>query len=307
MEIVFISKRKIQANVLTALQNSIPSSDNISVTNQSRWEKNKLVVIPAIWNEINWANRASWPLWLRQGLDLSSNASRSYHVHLYQRIDPNSKPPYDWPYCKNVHEEAGVYLKFIYDYYHDLPDKMAFIQGNPIEHSRHPIEQAQCVRDDVHYTSINYEWINDRPWSTWPRDPADNIGLMYKCAARLLTLFGFDAEAQLNPTNMTWKDSNVITAICCAQFFVTKERIHRYTYTQWSSLYRASLEPYCTSELDREKPAVKEIKWFGGSFEHLWHVILGLHETNMLKSKAKTNRDQCRFFRPSCKGSFCSN
>ena len=196
---------------------------------QSKWEKNKLVVIPAIWKEITWANRASWPIWLRAGLDLSGNASRSYHIHLYQRIDPHSKPPYDWPYCQNVHEEAGVYLKFIYDYYHDLPDKMLFIQGSPLAHSSHPIEAAQCIRDDVHYANVNHYWIQDRSWSYWPRDPADKIGLMYKCATRLLALSGFNGEAQLNLKNI-----NTERRECDFNFMLCTILCNQRTY---SSLY----------------------------------------------------------------------
>jgi hypothetical protein len=308
LTMLFINSTKAQNRLLTIFRSSISASSIIiSPSNQSKWEKNKLVVIPAIWKEINWANRSSWPLWLRQGLNLFNNTSQSYSVHLYQRIDPNSTDPYDWPYCRNVHEEAGVYLKFIYDYYHDLPDKMLFIHGNPYSHSPNPIETAQCVRDDVHYVNINTLWIQDRRWSTWSRDPKDNIGLMYKCAKRLLTLFGFDGEAQLNPSNIEPKDNNVIPTMCCAQFYVTKQRIHHYTYEQWSSLYNASLEPYCTTEYDRETPGKSGVKWFGGSFEHLWHVILGLNPTNMPTPRAKTNTDRCHLFRSSCIGSPCSH
>jgi hypothetical protein len=301
LSILFINTKNLPTTLLTVFQIPISNFTIISSSKQSKWEKNKLVVIPAIWKEINWANRSSWPLWLRQGL-----ASQSYHVHLYQRIDPNSTAPYDWPYCKNVHEEGGVYLKFIYDYYHDLPDKMLFIHGNPYAHSPHPIEAAQCIRDDVHYATINTRWIQDRQWTVWPRDPTDNIGRMYKCAKRLLSLFGFDGEAQLNPNNITPKDTNVISTMCCAQFFVTKQRIQHYTYEQWSSLYRASLEPFCTTKNEREIPSQRRMKWFGLSLEHIWHVVLGLQPTNMLRPRHKTNTGQCHLFRSSCKGSPCS-
>ena len=145
----------------------MPKANNISSTNnssiQSKWVANTLVVVPAMWKEIDWANRSSWPLWLRDGLGLSDTKPRSYHIHLYQRIDPNSKPPYDWPYCANVHEEAGVYLQFIHDYYHDLPDKILFLHGKPFRHASHPIQAAQCVRDDIHYANVNHHWIANRP------------------------------------------------------------------------------------------------------------------------------------------------
>jgi hypothetical protein len=184
---------------------------------------------------------------------------------------------------------------------------MLFLHGNPYLHSRHPIETAQCVRNDVHYININNRWIQNRRWSVWLRDPKDNIGMMYKCAKRLLTLFGFDGEAQLNPENTIPEDDNVISTYCCAQFYVTKERIHHYTYKQWSSLYHASLEPFCTTKYDRETPGKVGVKWFGGSFEHLWHVILGLNPTNMPLPINKTNTDRCHFFRLSCKKSPCSH
>ena len=135
----------------------------------------------------------------------------------------------------------------------------------------------------------------------------DNVGLMYKCAKRLLGLFGYDGESQLNPTNMARKDDNVVSTFCCAQFYVTKHRIHHYTYEQWLSLYRASHEPFCTTERDRESPGGGGTKWFGGSFEHLWHVILGLNPPNMPSPKNKTITDQCHVFRSSCNGSPCSH
>jgi hypothetical protein len=268
--------------------------------------KGRLVVIPAVWKEIEWADQSSWPHWLTNGLDQSDrNVSRSYDIYLYQRIDSNSTAPYNWPYCENVHEEAGVYLKFIHDFYHNLPDKMLFIHGAPFNHSHHPIEAAHCVRDDIHYASVNHVWIQNRRWSMWARDPTDNVGLMYKCAAHLLTLLGFDAESQLNSIGLKVKDNNLISTMCCAQFYVTKERIRHYTYDQWSSLYRASLEPYCATERDRETSGKAGVKWFGGSLEHLWHVILGFYPVNMSPTGKKTARDPCRFFRPSCQGSPC--
>lgn len=273
------------------------------LTTKSKWQPNKLVVIPAVWNEINWNNSSSWPSWLRDGF----NKSSQYHVHLNQRKSPNSTAPYKWPYAINVHEEAGLYLKFIIDYYYDLPDKMLFIHGNPYVHSPHPIESALCIRDDVHFASINTLWIQDRHWSMWAKDPTDNIGAMYKCANYILSLFGFDGESQLNPNNKQPKDENIISTKCCAQFYVTKRRIHHYTFEQWSAVYRANLETLCASSRTTEKAGEGGTKWFGGSFEHLWHVILGLQPVNMLPPKKKTNTDDCHLFRSNCSKSLCSN
>ncbi|UJR17240.1 hypothetical protein I4U23_004135 [Adineta vaga] len=262
------------------------SSSIISNTNQSKWKKNKLVIIPAVFTEIDWYKPLTWPNWLRDGLGLS-NSSRSppYDVYLYQRLDANSKSPFNWPYCKNVHEEAGVYLKFIYDFYYDLPDKMLFIHAKPERHSLYPIESAQCIRDDVFYVSLNNIWFGNRPWIAPNPDPIDNITLMYKCAKRILSFFGFDGEAQLNPTNRKQKDLSVFSTMCCAQFYS---------------------EPYCTSPLDREIPGVPGVKSFGSGIEFLWHIILGLESSNMPIPTAKTNSDLCHSFRPSCFGTLCN-
>lgn len=301
--ISFATSKYLSARLLTYYK--IHEKSQASGILHSKWPINKLVVVPAVWDEINWNSQTSWPLWLRAGLSMSGNSSVSYHVHLYQRIDPESKAPYNWPYSKNVHEEAGVYLQFIHDYYYDLPEKMLFLQGNPFKHAPHPIETAQCVRDDVHFVNINSLWIQNRPWSFFPRLPNDSVSLMYRCASRLLKLLDYDPELQFNPTQSAERNNSFISTYCCAQFYVTKQRIHHYTYEQWSRLYNASLQPYCVTESDRETPGQKGNKWFGGSFEHLWHVILGLHSTNMEPPINGTNTDRCHFFRPSCKGSPC--
>lgn len=93
------------------------------------------------------------------------------------------------------------------------------MHGNPLVHtSYNPILSAQCIRDDVQFASVNdeREWIHTRPWTYWPRDPDDNVGLMYKCAKHILTILGYDGEKQLNPSNKTPKDDNVMSGFCCA-------------------------------------------------------------------------------------------
>ena len=296
---VYIMNHRFQNKVVSSFRKL-----NLTSTNRRKWDDDKLIVIPAIWKEIDWTNRSGWPLWLLEGL----NPQASYHVHLYQRIDPNSTAPYDWPYCANRHEEAGVYLKFIHDYYYDLPKKMLFIQGSPYTHSLNPIGSAQCVRDDVHYVSVNIPWFADRPWRMWAIDNDDDpIGKMYRCASRLLRLFGLNGDSQLNPQNIIIKSNGTVTAPCCAQFFVTKERIHHYTYEQWAAVFRANLQPYCATPDDAEVPGEGDSKWFSGSLEHLWHIILGLYPSNMEIPRTNTTSDPCHVFRSSCKGSPCAN
>jgi hypothetical protein len=105
LSILFITSKRIQGRLLTVfrIQVSTSTSTIILSSKTSKRKANKLVVLPAIWNEINWTNRSNWSLWLRQGF-----ASQSYHVHLYQRIASNSTAPNDWPYFVNVHNLLNI-------------------------------------------------------------------------------------------------------------------------------------------------------------------------------------------------------
>ena len=298
--IYFVSILTYRRQARNLTQSPAIRHNTIASRNYSRWAPNKLVIIPAVWKEINWANRSSWPHWLQEGLHLNLNSSSLYDVYLYQRIDPDARPPYDWPYCPNGREESGVYLQFIRDFYYDLPKKMLFIHGNPFLHSKDAIEKALCIHDDVHFVHINDAWIQNRTWIMWPRDPTDNISMGYKCAAHILNLFHYDAEFILNPSNHTPKDESVVSTFCCAQFYVTKQRIHRYKYRIWSALYNLSRQSFCSTPIDREIVGEPVIKFFGGSLEHLWHVILGLQPIN-----SRIEPNNCFLFRPSCSKSSC--
>ena len=117
-------------SLLNIFQAAVQTSNHLSLTKKSKWEKNKLVVIPAVWKEINWANRSSWPT-------LVASRSCLYLIILHDHmmfISTNVLIQIQHflmigLIVQIVHEEAGIYLKFIYDYYHDLPDKMLFIHG----------------------------------------------------------------------------------------------------------------------------------------------------------------------------------
>jgi hypothetical protein len=65
----------------------------------------------------------------------------------------------------------------------------------------------------------------------------------------------FGGRIMIRFTDIKLEDNNITSTICCAQFYGTKERVHHYTYEQW--LYRASLEPYCTTEFDDDTPGIE--------------------------------------------------
>ena len=182
---------------------------------------------------------------------------------------------------------------------------MLFIHGDPLSYSFNIIERSQCIPDDVHYASINTPWFTNRPWKMWINTEHDTGRKMYRCASYLWSLFGFDGEGQLNSKNITSKENNTVTAPCCAQFFVARERIQHYTYEQWAAVYRANLQPYCVIPDNGTIPSSLELVWFGRSLEHLWQIIFGLHPNDMSESKRGTASDTCHFFRSSCKDSPC--
>ena len=268
----------------------------------SRWEKSQLLVIPALWKEIEWTHHSTWPRWLTQGLArFTDSTTRSYEVYLYQRFDPKSATPYAWPYCSNVHRAVGIFLKFIDDFYDNLPDKMLFIPGDSFVQAAQLIKEAQCVRDDVPYLRID-----SRSCSMQHNDITENAQLIHECASRLSTRFGFDGRAQLNGTRRRDRNRGVLLSTCRTSFYVTKERIRHYTHKQWSSLYRANLESVCTSITDRETDRDARQRWFDYSLQYLWDTILELDPTSSLTSKDGGKSAQCHLFRSSCRGSPCT-
>jgi hypothetical protein len=68
-----------------------------------------VVIVPAVFRE--WEN--GWPPW-----------TQNRTIYLYQRTNPSGPR-----YCKNQAYEAGVYLKFIVDFYEDLPDQTVFVHA----------------------------------------------------------------------------------------------------------------------------------------------------------------------------------
>ena len=273
----------------------------------SRWNTNQLLVIPALRQEIDWTHPTRWPRWLRQGLPrFNGNMSRPYEIYLYQRMDPKSAAPYDWPYCSNVYQEVGVFLKFINDFYDDLPDTMLFISGDSFVHSAQLIGAAQCVRDDVHFLRLNSRQSQNRSWSMQRGDLKEKRKLAYECVGRLLTRFGFDGGAQLNLKKRRDQATDILSPTCCTSFYVTKERIRHYKREQWSSLFRANRESVCSNIIEGETKAKARQEWFAYSLEHLWDIILILDSPSVLPFSDTITTTKCHFFRSSCTGSTCT-
>jgi hypothetical protein len=57
---------------------------------------------------------------------------------------------------ENVGREAGTFLRFIVENYNNLPDQMAFLQGNPFDHAPHALSELNNFAEN----SPAFEWFN---------------------------------------------------------------------------------------------------------------------------------------------------
>jgi hypothetical protein len=76
---------------------------------QSTSWNSSVVIVPTVFTE--WDN--GWPAW-----------TENRTVYLYQRTDPNAPR-----FCKNTGHEAGVILRFIVEFYDDLPNQTVFLHS----------------------------------------------------------------------------------------------------------------------------------------------------------------------------------
>lgn len=98
------------------------------------WPAHKPVLVPAVYDEYDqnipsWLLR--WPVWIYQ-----------------RRFE-------DLPlFCPNYGHEGGVYLKFIVDFYDNLPEKIAFIQASPTWHFYGWEGIVRCLKPEINFTTL---------------------------------------------------------------------------------------------------------------------------------------------------------
>ena len=103
---------------------------------QIEWN-HSVVAIPAVYSE--------WDDWLPPWYINPNKWNIS--VFTYQRRDPKKEH-----YVPNMGGEAGVYLKFVIDFYDNLPDVSLFVHGRPDDHrpimSNH-LDWAGCIKPNI--------------------------------------------------------------------------------------------------------------------------------------------------------------
>jgi hypothetical protein len=162
----------------------------------------------------------------------------------------------------NVGREASSYLKFIIEYYDELPEHVAFIHGH--EKAWHQsldlMKAIGCAKHDVYdYVSLNGVFF-------LRKDDSE-----FHALATVLWAKYFQPYVKVQyPANSVLHDS-------CAQFIVSRDAIRRHkkeTYAYWLNLiFNVPLPKITTGEFSAEK--------FDSSFlwaiflEFVWHIIFG--------------------------------
>ena len=72
---------------------------------------------------------------------------------------PRYTPNYGW--------ESGVYLQFITDFYHNLPDLIIFVHAHAYEHNAEWPTWARCLKPTATYASLSYKFIENRNMHVW--------------------------------------------------------------------------------------------------------------------------------------------
>lgn len=185
-----------------------------------------------------------------------------WKLHRYNYDDPSPPPETSFP--KNKGHEAMPYLSYIISNYDKLPDYSVFIHGHRIAWHQE-IDVVSIINgiklpalDKAGYVSLRCDWFPscprelrpfDRDTISWGPIPDRTVteGLIGKVWP---LLFGSDVEVP-----------RTISSQCCAQFFVTRKAIERYSKSDYERMRKWLLD----TELDDDLG--------GRMFEKLWAYI----------------------------------
>jgi hypothetical protein len=118
---------------------------------------------------------------------------------------------------ENVGREAGTFLRFIVENYDNLPDQMAFLQGNPFDHAPHAILELNNFAEN----SPAFEWFNREAKVScdWNGNPQHTgLDLVSPCVELQIPL---PKEFEFVPGG---------------QFTVSRDRVHRYAVSAYVML-----------------------------------------------------------------------
>ena len=177
---------------------------------KTQWNTD-LVIVVAAHNEYNLTSLPEW---------MQNDTEATYYV--YQRTDPTA--PH---YSPNFAFEGGVFIQFIFDHYHDLPRRTAFIHSYPNHHNPKWRDWLRCVREDTAWASLNGLFVKDRGTRMWKGMDA----LVEQCWKNLLSAFGvrYLVSAGEEPR---------VSFYCCAQFVLSRAQILSKPHDAYAAAHR---------------------------------------------------------------------
>ena len=207
---------------------------------------------------------------------------------VYQRID--EKKPY---YVPNQGYEGSVYLKFVVDYYDNLPDITVFMQADAsrLTDIQERLDILANNADKVQYQpmNVNYKagsdtsqagdamtFIAGRPstWEAWGGGGEERD----TCYKHIMKNFGAPDIVQ----NSEEPDAPIVTSLyCCNYFAVSRDLIRRIPFETWRSTYEDfAVKGKCTPDLG--DPNGWGDKWINAiALEHMSAVMFGGKPANM--------------------------
>jgi len=196
----------------------------------------------------------------------NANASRdNYFVvqPFYQRIEA-SKPAF----VVNKGFESGVYMRYIVDNYHNLPEAVIFVQADGCEVDMNavlPRVTLEILDQAGGFLPLNCLKVMGRSISMWGGERGERVEACCREVSKHFELnlfegFALGSDFQIN-------------MVCCACFAVKRELLLSTPFEVWNSFYERSIvKGQCIEgQLDIDEGKHET----AGTFEHLAHVIFG--------------------------------
>ncbi|MCJ1241639.1 hypothetical protein MMC14_009645 [Varicellaria rhodocarpa] len=215
-------------------------------------ESSKAVVVAQHREDIAWLKEL--PVDINQYVYQAENDTAEYSVRVNQG-------------------ETAAYLQYIVEHYDDLPDVVAFVHGH--QDAPHMPDKLVLLKNlrwtafgyaNLRYTNVTFDlwgrWTGDWLCPQHPLDPPPSDEIIWDALRVNQSQLFADVwhelfEGPIGPV------PQYVHSPCCAEFVVSKERIHARPLLFYQS---------CLTWLEATS---SERYWAGRIFEYVWHIIFG--------------------------------
>ena len=152
-------------------------------------------------------------------------------------------------------------MKFIVDFYHNLPNLTIFTHARPTDHNPFFFNWVDCIRPNATYTNMNRLFLRNRGLGYWA---SHGWGAwVEQCWRDLLGVFNYSFPARKEPR---------VSCYCCAQFAISREHLLRHPFEAYKKAlhmlgeppevcHEGPLDKGLTSLGGRHAPGVRQGKW----------------------------------------------